>query len=87
LSGRREDDEARFVMFGFLGFLAISYLVVVGFVLMVLAAMQEAARNRPELETRWDIAAWSRARFAATAALLALPSLLLLIPIGLLFVA
>jgi len=73
--------------FAFFGYLTISYLVVVGIVLMILASIQDAARSRPELETRWNMAEWSRARFAATAALLALPSLLVLVPIGLLFVA
>jgi hypothetical protein len=69
-----------------LAFLAISYLIVVGIVLMVLASIQEAAEARPELETRWDMSAWSRPRFFATGALIASPSLLILVPIGLLLV-
>ena len=73
--------------FALLGFLTISYLVIVGFMLMVLAAMQEAARSRPEMETRWNVAGWSRVRFSAAAALLALPSLIILLPIGLIFIA
>jgi hypothetical protein len=73
-------------MLGFIGFLTISYLVMIGFVLMVLAAMQEAARDRPQVDSRWKIAEWSRVRFAAAAALVALPSLIILVPLGLLFI-
>ncbi len=74
-------------MFGLVSFLIVSYLVVMGFVLMVLAAMQEAAQDRPHLQTRWKIAGWSRARFVVVGALLTLPALFVLVPIGLIFIA
>jgi hypothetical protein len=69
-----------------LAFLAITYLIVTGIVLMVLASIQEAAQDRPELETRWAITAWSRPKFFAAGAVMALPSLVVLVPVGLLFV-
>lgn len=68
------------------GFLTISYLVLLGVVLMVMASIQEARADRPELSTRWDMTDWSAARFVATGALITLPSLLILVPIGLIFV-
>lgn len=73
-------------MFALIGFLAISYLILLGIVMMVLASIQEASQARPNLETRWDMAGWSAPKFVAVAALLTLPSLLILIPIGLIFV-
>ncbi len=73
-------------MFALLGFLLISYLILVGVVMMVLASIQEAHEARPELETRWNMAEWSAVKLAAVGALLTLPALLVLVPIGLLFV-
>lgn len=81
-----ERHERRGMGFDLLAFLGISYLIVVGIVLMVLASIQEAAETRPELDTRWNITTWSRPRFVATGALIALPSLLILVPLGLLLV-
>jgi len=72
--------------FALFGFLTISYLVLLGVVLMVMASIQEASEDRPELDTRWNMADWSAARFIATGALITLPSLLVLIPIALIFV-
>ena len=76
----------RRVMFALLGFLLISYSVLVGVVMMILASIQEATQDRPELETRWNMAGWSLPKLAGASALIALPSLLVLIPLGLIFV-
>ena len=73
-------------MFALVGFLTISYLILVGVVLIVLASIQEATVDRPELQTRWNMAEWSLPKLAGAGALIALPSLLILIPIGLIFV-
>lgn len=72
--------------FALFGFLLISYLILVGIVMMVLASIQEASQTRPELETRWNMREWSLVKLAGVGALLTLPSLLILIPIGLIFV-
>lgn len=72
--------------FALLGFLTISYLVLLGVVLMVMASIQEASQDRPELDTRWNMADWPAVKFVGIGALLTLPSLLILIPIGLIFV-
>ncbi|CAN5769760.1 hypothetical protein BH23CHL2_BH23CHL2_27150 [soil metagenome] len=72
--------------FALLGFLMISYLVLLGVVLMVMASIQEASQDRPELDTRWNMSDWSAVKFVGAGALLTLPSLLILIPIGLIFV-
>lgn len=74
------------LMFALLGFLTISYLILLGVVMMIMASIQEASKDRPELDTRWDMTNWSVIRFVGTGALLTLPSLLILIPIGLIFV-
>ncbi len=73
-------------MFALLGFLTISYLILLGIVMMVLASIQEANEVRPELETRWNMTEWSIVKLVSVGALLTLPSLLILIPIGLLFI-
>ena len=72
--------------FALVGFLAISYLILMGIVMMVLASIQEANEDRPELETRWNMREWSIVKLTAVGALLTLPALLILIPLGLLFV-
>lgn len=67
-------------------FVIVSYLVIVGFVMMILGSVQEASRMREELETRWPVRSWSSFRLVGASLILALPSLLILIPIGLIFV-
>ena len=74
------------MLFPLTGFLVISYLIVTGIVMMVLASIQEANEARPELDTRWNMTEWSVVKFVGVGALLTLPSLLVLIPIGLVFV-
>lgn len=73
-------------MFALVGFLVISYLILVGVVMMVLASIQEATELRPELESRWKMHEWSILKLVGVGALMTLPSLLILVPIGLLFV-
>ncbi|MEZ4522137.1 MAG: hypothetical protein R3A46_10925 [Thermomicrobiales bacterium] len=73
-------------MFALLGFLTITYLIILGIVMMVLASIQEASKSRPNLDTRWDMTSWSVVKFVSVGALLTLPSLIILIPIGLLFI-
>lgn len=62
----------------------LSYLIIVGLVMIIFSSVQEAAEDRPELQTRWDIPNWSTPKLIAISALIALPSLVILIPIGVL---
>lgn len=62
----------------------LCYLIIVGFVMILFSSVQEAAEDRPQLQTRWDIPNWSTPKLIAISALVALPSLIILVPLGVL---